>query len=154
LKNYEGMTIILCGDVPLLKAETILKLKDTYQLRSLDGVILTVELNDPKQYGRIVRDEQGLVKKIVEFRDASAEEKNIKEINSGIYCFNTKELFSALKKISTNNDQKEYYLTDVIEIFVSAGKKIGTYTVKDPFEVHGVNNIEDLQAAEQALLKR
>ena len=151
LKSYAGVTVITCGDVPLLKAQTVKELIATYEKNKLDGVILTVELPDPKAYGRIIRGADGLVKKIVEFKDATPEEKAVKEINSGIYCFNTQLLFDALKNVKSNNVQKEYYLTDVIEIFVRAGKRVGTMIAKDPLEAHGVNDIQDLATAEAAL---
>ena len=151
LKNYDGMTIILCGDVPLLKAETIEALRDKYLKENPDGVILTVCLDDPKHYGRIVRNAAGYVERIVEYRDASPDERAIREINSGIYCFNTAELFSALKQIKNQNDQKEYYLTDVIGIMVGKGQKISTLAITDYMEVHGVNDPADLQSAEKAL---
>ena len=151
LTNYEGVTIITCGDVPLLKANTVKELIAKYESNKLDGVILTVELDDPKSYGRIIRGADGLVTKIVEFKDANEQEKAVKEINSGIYCFNTKLLFDALKNIKSNNAQKEYYLTDVIEILVSAGKRVGTMIAKDPLEAHGVNDLADLAIAETAL---
>lgn len=151
LKSYEGVTIITCGDVPLLKASTVKAALDKYAKDNLDGIVLTVALDDPKSYGRIIRGADGLVKKIVEFKDATPEEKAVKEINSGIYCFNTQLLFEALKKVKSNNAQKEYYLTDVIEILVSKGKRVGTMIVKDPLEAHGVNDVQDLTIAESAL---
>ena len=151
LKNYDGMTIILCGDVPLLKSETVKALRDKYRQEQLDGVILTVRLDDPKHYGRIVRGADGYVERIVEYRDAAEDERKIQEINSGIYCFNTAELFNALKQIKNQNDQKEYYLTDVIGIMVGKRKKIGTLIIEDEMQVHGVNDVEDLRRAEAAL---
>lgn len=151
LKNYAGVTIITCGDIPLLKASTVKAALDKYYKDRLDGIILTVELDDPKSYGRIIRGADGLVKKIVEFKDATPEEKAVKEINSGIYCFNTQLLFDALKDVKSNNAQKEYYLTDVIEILVRNGKRVGTMIVKDHLEAHGVNDLNDLAIAEAAL---
>lgn len=151
LKSYDGVTIITCGDVPLLKASTVQAALAKYTADKLDGIILTVELPDPKTYGRIIRGADGLVQKIVEFKDATPEEKAVKEINSGIYCFNTQLLFDALKNVKSNNAQKEYYLTDVIEILVGAGKRVGTMIVKDPLEAHGVNDVNDLATAEAAL---
>ncbi|MDR2431783.1 MAG: NTP transferase domain-containing protein, partial [Candidatus Margulisbacteria bacterium] len=137
LKNYDGLTLILCGDVPLLKAATVSSLRDKCLNEKLDGVILTVKLDDPKHYGRIVRGAGGYVKRIVEYRDASAEERRIQEINSGIYCFNTAELFAALKQIKNQNEQREYYLTDVVGIMVGQGRKIGTLLTDNYLEVHG-----------------
>ncbi|MDR2428944.1 MAG: NTP transferase domain-containing protein [Candidatus Margulisbacteria bacterium] len=151
LKNYSGVTLILCGDVPLLRAETVRTLLAKYRQDNLAGMILTVRLDDPKHYGRIVRNSTGYVERIVEYRDATETEKAIREINSGIYCFNTAELFAALKQIKNQNDQKEYYLTDVIGIMVGAGKKIGTLIIDDYLQVQGINDIEDLKKAEAAI---
>ncbi|MDR1324176.1 MAG: NTP transferase domain-containing protein [Candidatus Margulisbacteria bacterium] len=151
LKDYTGVTVILCGDVPLLRAETVRALLAKYRQDNLDGLVLTVKLDDPKHYGRIVRDSAGYVERIVEYRDASATEKAIQEINSGIYCFNTAKLFTALKQIKNQNEQKEYYLTDVIGIMVGKGQKIGTLIIEDEMQVHGVNDNEDLKKAEAAL---
>lgn len=155
LKDYDGMTVILCGDVPLLQAKTVNKLINTYQEGALDAVILTVNLPDPKHYGRIVRDKTagGLVQRIVEFKDANDQEKAITEINSGIYCFKTKLLFDALKQITNKNNQKEYYLTDVIEIMVRQGRRVGTFMIDDFLQVHGVNDVNDIKIAEEMLAK-
>ncbi|MDR1997703.1 MAG: NTP transferase domain-containing protein [Candidatus Margulisbacteria bacterium] len=152
LRDRDGLTIILCGDVPLLRAETVRALRDKCQQEKLDGVILTVKLDDPKHYGRIVRGADGYVERIVEYRDATAAEKAIAEINSGIYCFNTAELFAALQQVKNQNVQREYYLTDVIQIMVGRQRKIGTLLITDAGQVHGVNDPADLQQAEAALL--
>jgi len=152
LTNYEGITIILCGDVPLLQAATVNKLREIHCANDLSATIVTTKLDDPKHYGRIIRNKENLVEKIVEYRDASETERTVNEINSGIYCFNTKDLFNALKQIKNKNDQKEYYLTDVIEILVKANKKIGAYCIDTAQEIHGVNDINDLELAEKFLL--
>lgn len=152
LTNYNGITIILCGDVPLLRADTVNKLRAIHQTEDLTATIITTKLADPKHYGRIIRNKSDLVEKIVEYRDASASERAVNEINSGIYCFNTKDLFSALKKVKNNNDQKEYYLTDVIEILKNENKKIGAYCIDNFQEIHGINDINDLAQAEKFLL--
>ena len=150
-KDYAGVTVILCGDVPLLRSETVKALLAKYQQDNLTGVILTVKLKEPGHYGRIVRNSAGLVERIVEYRDATAEERQISEINSGIYCFNTAELFAALKQIKNQNEQKEYYLTDVIGILVGAGKKIDALMIDDHEQTQGINDMADLQKAEAAL---
>jgi UDP-N-acetylglucosamine diphosphorylase/glucosamine-1-phosphate N-acetyltransferase len=151
LKDHTGVTIILCGDVPLLKAETIKALLAKYRQDNLAGAILTVKLEEPGHYGRIVRNSADLVERIVEYRDATETERQIQEINSGIYCFDTAELFTALKQIKNQNEQKEYYLTDVIGILVGAGKKIGTLMIDDYLQVQGINDMEDLKKAGAAL---
>ena len=147
LKDYSGLTIILCGDVPLLKADTVEALRHKYLAERLDGVLLTVKLADPGNYGRIVRGPAGYVERIVEYRDATEAERAIQEINSGIYCFNTAALFAALKHLKNHNKQKEYYLTDVIQIMVGQGQKIGALTIADHRQVQGINDAEDLRAA-------
>ncbi len=153
LTDQQGLSIILCGDVPLLKADTVKKLITKHQQDNLSATILTIKLEEPKHYGRIIRDKNDLVQKIVEFRDASLEERDVQEINSGIYCFNTQDLFDAVKNLKNHNDQKEYYLTDTIEILVKQNKRIGAMLVNDPLEVHGINDVNDLQVAEKALLQ-
>ncbi|GBR75339.1 N-acetylglucosamine-1-phosphate uridyltransferase [Candidatus Termititenax persephonae] len=151
LKNYDGLTIILCGDVPLLRGETVKELRAKCLAEKLDGIILTVRLDDPQHYGRIVRGPTGQVERIVEYRDATDAEKKIDEVNSGIYCFRTRELFAALRQIQNQNDQREYYLTDVIGIMAGQGKTIGTLLTADAGQVQGVNDLEDLRRAEARL---
>lgn len=122
LKDYDGDVMVLCGDTPLLREET---LEELYKFhRDTDSVttILTSIYDNPFGYGRIVK-ENGLVKAIVEEKEADAEIKKIKEVNAGVYCFRGRELFDALSKITNNNEKGEYYLTDVIGIQVGEGKK-------------------------------
>ncbi len=149
LTGRDGITIITCGDVPLLRQETLQNLKAEHLKNKVSATIITAVLADAGHYGRIIRDQEGFVEKIVEYRDASEQERACREINSGIYCFNTAELFEAIKQISTNNDQREYYLTDVIGILKKKGRSIGAYIIEDNNEIHGINTPEDLALAER-----
>lgn len=147
-RDFDGNVFILCGDVPLLRAETLEELLSFHQSKKAVCTVLTMVLDKPDKYGRIVRENitSGKVKEIVEFKDASEEIRAIKEVNSGIYCFNSKELFSALEKINNNNAQNEYYLTDVIKIFYNENKLVESIVLSDVNEAAGVNS--QLQLAE------
>ena len=116
LENQEGTTIVVCGDTPLITGETYQALLDHHEKVGSKATILTAKAQDPTGYGRVIRNEQNEVEKIVEHKDASAEERLTAEINTGTYCFDNKALFSALKRVSNDNAQGEYYLPDVIEI--------------------------------------
>ncbi|RMF95494.1 MAG: hypothetical protein D6734_05435, partial [Candidatus Schekmanbacteria bacterium] len=148
LKNYDGDILILYGDIPLLKAGTIRDFVSFHKKNKSTISILTTEMDEPFGYGRIVRDKKGDFLKIVEEKDASNEEKDIKEINSGIYCVKAKKLFSSLRKINNDNAQGEFYLTDVAEIFKLSGEKINIYKIEDSLEVKGINSIKELKEAE------
>ncbi len=142
--KYDGNIIIIPGDVPLLTIKTLITLENFHKSENASATVLTAILDDPANYGRIVRDNNGFVEKIVEFKDANKEERKIHEINSGIFCFESKSLFSALSKININNVQKELYLTDTLEILRKEGKKISALTVKDSIEISGINSHEQL----------
>jgi UDP-N-acetylglucosamine diphosphorylase/glucosamine-1-phosphate N-acetyltransferase len=152
LADYKGLTVILCGDVPLLKAATIQSLIDNHLAHSAVVSVLTTVPPPPHAYGRIVKDDKGNVLKIVEHKDATDEEKKIGEINTGIYCVDTKFLFEALGKVTNNNQQGEYYLTDIVEIACRAGKKVKSFVADDYVEVMGINTLEELERAEKHLL--
>ncbi len=151
LADYNGLTVILCGDVPLLKASTIKSLIDNHLAHSAVVSVLTTIPPPPHAYGRIVKDDKGNVLKIVEHKDATEEEKKIGEINTGIYCVDTKFLFSALEKITDNNQQREYYLTDIVEIACCEGQKVKSFIASDYVEVMGINTVEELARAEKYL---
>lgn len=114
--NNEGTTVVVCGDTPLLTAETLKQLMQHHEKEQSAVTVLTTELENPSGYGRIVRNESNEVAKIVEDKDATDEEKQLTEINTGTYCFDNKMLFEALKNVSNSNAQGEYYLPDVLEI--------------------------------------
>lgn len=147
LAGYRGLTVILCGDVPLLKPETIESLVEKHITSGVQLTVLTTYPADVKGYGRVVKDSAGNIQKIVEERDASDEEKKISEINTGIYCADTAFLFAALHKIKNNNDQKEYYLTDIVEIARVEGLNVQAHVAVEYVEVMGINTVEQLEQA-------
>jgi UDP-N-acetylglucosamine diphosphorylase/glucosamine-1-phosphate N-acetyltransferase len=153
LAGYKGLTVILCGDVPLLKPATIKSLVDNHLAAKAVVSVLTTIPPPPHAYGRIVEDDKGNVLKIVEHKDATEDEKKIGEINTGIYCVDTKFLFSALGKITNDNKQKEYYLTDIVEIACREGQKVKSFIASDYIEVMGINTVEELSRAEKYLLQ-
>lgn len=154
LKDKDGAVLILCGDVPLLRSETLNKLKETHEKENAFATVLTTKVENPFGYGRIIKDADGNIEKIVEQKDANEEEKKVDEINSGVYLIDCKSLFGALKNISSNNAQNEYYLTDVIAILKSEGKKVTTYLTEDYTEIYGINTLEQLKEAEEVILSR
>lgn len=151
LAAYKGLTVILCGDVPLLKPRTIKSLVASHVAAGAAVTVLTTIPATPQGYGRIVKRTDGNILKIVEERDATDIEKEIGEINTGIYCVNTPFLFSALTKINNNNNQKEYYLTDIVEIACREGEIARPHMVLDCLEVMGINTPEELFRAGQYL---
>ena len=153
LKDYDGDVMILCGDTPLLKCETLKALYDFHKSTNATTTILTSIYENPFGYGRVVK-EDGLVKAIVEEKEATQEIKKIKEVNAGVYCFNAKELFKALDKIDNNNEKGEYYLTDVIGIQVKENKKVQSFILEDSQEILGVNSKVELAIANQVLRER
>ena len=152
LKDFEGEILILSGDVPLLKFETVEKLINEHFSAGNDATLLTTVFENSYGYGRIVRDSEGNFTGIVEEKDATDEQKQIKEINPAIYIVNSKVLFNALSKISPENNQKEYYLTDIFRYIPK--EKTGTVVTNDELEVTGVNSIEQLKEMEDSLNSR
>ena len=152
--NKADKVVVLCGDAPLLTAETVKEALEINEERKEYATIFTAEFDDPTGYGRIVRDEKGNVLGIVEHKDATEEQRKVKEVNSSMYCFDKKALLSALGKLDNNNAQNEYYLTDVIKIMISEGKKVGTYVVTDKNEIMGINDREQLAVANKLARER
>jgi UDP-N-acetylglucosamine diphosphorylase/glucosamine-1-phosphate N-acetyltransferase len=153
LKNFKGNILILSGDVPLLSSETLEKMIIDHIQTNSACTVLTAVLDDAAHYGRIIRDNEGFVKKIVEFKDASEEERKIKEINTGIYCFKSESLFSSLKKITNDNKQNEYYLTDTLEILQNNNEKISAVILENSIEAAGVNSPKQLAELEMVFYK-
>ncbi|UCC79038.1 MAG: NTP transferase domain-containing protein [Candidatus Zixiibacteriota bacterium] len=148
LRGFSGDLVILCGDMPLVKPETIKRLVEERRRLKAAAVVLTVSFDDPGKYGRIVRDEKGLLKAIVEYRDADKKVRKIKEINTGAYCFDWQKLEKILDRLNPDNDQKEYYLTDSISLFVRQGETVGALVASDPCEGYGINSLEELDMVE------
>jgi len=146
--------VILCGDVPLLLADTVIRLIESHKKENSDVTILAVEVDNPTGYGRMQVDENGNVARIIEEADATLEEKKIKKINSGIYCVNKEFLKESLSKIKSDNAQKELYLTDIIEIGYREKKRMRLFVGTDIDEVVGVNTCHDLIKAEKLMQKR
>jgi len=154
LSDHIEQVIILYGDVPVLTHKTVLGLLDDHVKAKRDLSDLAEELGDPRGYGRILIDENGQVRKIVEEADATAVQKRIKMINTGIYCVKKEFLIDSIQKIRSDNAQGEFYLTDIIEIGCREGKDVGVVVGNNPDEVMGVNSFEDLQMAERVMYAR
>lgn len=154
LKGKKGKVLVLNGDVPLLRPETLNKLLDKSIENKECATLLTAIYDNPKGYGRIVRDKGGNVSAIVEEKDTTDEQKEIKEINAGIYCFDIEALLEALEEIKPNNAQSEYYLTDVIEIMNNKGLKTGAVIVEDNTEILGINDRIQLEMLTKVLQMR
>ena len=153
LDRFEGYVVVIAGDMPLLKKATIKKLIDFTKEKKNAVTIVSTILEDPENYGRIVRDENNKVTGIVEHRDATAAQREIKEINSSIYCFDNKLLQKVIKQLQPNNKQNEYYLTDCIEILHKNGEKIDCLQAPS-IEMFGVNDKAQLAYATKIMRQR
>ena len=146
LEGASGTVVLLSGDVPLLRSETLAALIERHRTTGAAATVLTARVPDPHGYGRIVRDagHGGTISAIVEHKDATEEQRRIDEINSGIYAFDAASLFDALKEIGSSNAQGEYYLPDLVTIYRSRGRVVETVTARDPAEILGVNSRKEL----------
>ncbi len=154
LRDFQGDTLVLVGDAPLLTEETLQNLINVHQQYRADATILTTHLENPYGYGRIIRDEDGTFLKIVEQFDLTGEEVEIDEINTGIYIFNNQKLFRALEQITPDNNKGEYYLTDVFAILLKDGAKVELVETLDADETIGINDRVRLARAEKILRQR
>jgi UDP-N-acetylglucosamine pyrophosphorylase len=154
LENFHGDVLVLSGDVPLLRLQTIRDLVSFHRQANAVATILTAGLDDPSGYGRILRGEGDSVIGIVEQKDATEDQRKVREINSGIYIFDNAYLFEALGHITTNNMQNEYYLTDVFDYYWKHGLKVAAKKADDFDEVRGVNTVAQLEEAGEILRKR
>jgi UDP-N-acetylglucosamine pyrophosphorylase len=153
LKAYDGNVIVLSGDVPLLTSQSMQQLIDQQRDTHAVATILTAVMDDPAGYGRIIRNDDESVKKIVEHKDATEDERLVKEINSGIYVFDKKKLFEALQHITPHNVQKEYYLTDVFEYFWNHQWRVSALKAAYVDEIRGINTVDQLKETEEIKLK-
>ena len=154
LAAEKGATLVITGDTPLFTSQTFQKLFNYHQSKGNAATVLTAQAPNPYGYGRIIRDDQDNVLRIVEQKDATADELKINEINTGVFCFDNQLLFSALKKVDNQNAQGEYYLTDVLEILRNEGQRIGAYKMPDFSESLGVNDRYALAQATKIMQKR
>lgn len=154
LRDFPGQLLILCGDTPLIEAGTLAQLVEGHRVAGSAATVLTAEMEDPTGYGRVIRDGLGRVAKIVEQKDASPEEKKVREVNTGIYCFEVAGLFDELNRITPTNAQGEYYLTDLVEIYARKGLTVEAVTLQNPREVTGINDRLQLAEVEQYMRGR
>ena len=154
LKDFKGTVLVLYADTPLLKKETINKLLEYHISNGSDATLLTAKMNKPSGYGRVLRDEYGAISGIVEEKDADEFQKGIKEVNTGIICFNKERLFDVLRRISPDNRKKEYYLTDAVSLLYKKGYVVDGLKIDDASEAMGINSRVELSEASRIMQKR
>ncbi len=154
LKGFSGTALILCGDTPLLDGEELKNFCEAHQASGAAATVLTAIMDDPFGYGRIIRDADGNVQGIVEQKDATEEQKAIREINTGIYCMECPQMFDVLATLTNDNAQGEYYLTDVLQKLNAAGAKVGGISTADSDMVMGINSRKQLSVAESVMRQR
>ncbi|MDA8210326.1 MAG: bifunctional UDP-N-acetylglucosamine diphosphorylase/glucosamine-1-phosphate N-acetyltransferase GlmU [Clostridia bacterium] len=154
LRDFAGDVLVVCGDTPLLQGNTLAALLGRHRKQKASATVLTALMENPTGYGRIVRDQANRVSKIVEHKDATEQEKAIKEVNTGTYCFAAGQLLAALRGLTPNNAQGEYYLTDVLEILNQAGKNVEGFVVGDAEETMGINDRAQLAVAARKIQAR
>ena len=154
--DYKGDVLVLLGDTPLLEKSSLEKLTQYHQENKNHCTILSCQAEKHMPLGRIVRDEKDCEKfcAIVEEKDCTPEQKNIREYNTGVMLFDSEKLFEELENLKNNNKSSEYYLTDVPMLFIEKNYKIGVYKSENSNDIHGVNTVEDLQAAEKILAEK
>jgi len=153
-QGYNGPIVILCGDVPLIRPTTLRSLYERHRLGRAVVTVLTVLLEDPSGYGRVFKKDDGSVVKIVEEKDATIRERQIRETNTGTYCVGSRFLFSAVSGLGNRNAQREYYLTDIVETACKKGMRVESLLADDPLEVMGINTPEDLERAARCMKSR
>ena len=154
LKDFDGQTLVLCGDGPLIRAHTLRTLIATHEAGHSATTLATAVLDNPKGYGRIVRDSYGNIQGIVEESDCTPEQKAIREVNPSYYLFNNKLLFETLEKIKPNNVKGEYYVTDALALIIASGHKVTAITAVRPEEAMGVNSRAQLSVASKIMQQR
>jgi UDP-N-acetylglucosamine diphosphorylase/glucosamine-1-phosphate N-acetyltransferase len=150
LGDFRGTVLVLCGDTPLLTVDTLSRLLETHRTRRASATVLSADLPDPSGYGRVVRDREGDIERIVEDKDATPAERSLHEINTAIYAFEYPEITEVLGEIRSENRQGEYYLTDVVTLLRERGRRVAVLKTDDAREALGVNTVDQLQEAEAA----
>ncbi|GMQ58308.1 hypothetical protein AN1V17_27030 [Vallitalea sediminicola] len=150
-KDYEGPILVAYGDMPLYKKKTYEKMFEIHENENATCTVLTAVIDDPPAYGRIIRAEDGQMEGVVEAKDCTKEQLDIKELNVGVYVFDSKFLFENLKLLKNDNIQNEYYLTDIPKMVMEKGEKLVTHTIYNTNEVYGVNTVEELEFCEKVL---
>ena len=154
LKEFEGEAVILCGDTPLITSETLKEFIEYHKSNNSDITVMSAIFDNPTNYGRIIRNSDGTLNSIVEEKDATAEQKAVKEINAGIYCVNWGKIKAAFSELKTNNAQGEYYLTDIIKWGNENKLRVNAYTLKNNEEIFGINSKANLAEAYKLLNHR
>jgi len=154
LARFSGDVVVVYGDCPLLSARTIKDLVSAHRRQKADLTLLTVDLDDPTGYGRIIRDHKGDILAIVEQKDCNSKERGIREANPGIYCYGSNFLKNQIKKLKNRNAQKEYYLTDLVGLAVSGGFRVASIKASDPEELMGINTRYELARAARSMQRR
>jgi bifunctional UDP-N-acetylglucosamine pyrophosphorylase/glucosamine-1-phosphate N-acetyltransferase len=151
LSDFAGILLVLCGDVPFLRPQTLREFIQTYYQTKASATVLTAVLEVPKGYGRVIRGSDDFVEKIVEHKDATPEERKEKEINTGTFCFDSRLIFPALDQVKRENKQGEYYLTDVVKILRKNNHKVSAFQAPEYRETMGINSLKQLQQMERLL---
>lgn len=154
LKNFKGNTLVLCGDGPLIRAETLKTMSEKQKNEHSAAILATAILEEPAGYGRVIRDDYGNIEGIIEDSDCTKEQLTIKEVNPSYYLFNNKLLFETLEKIRPDNKKNEYYLTDAVSIMISSGLKVTAVTAVSPEEAKSVNDRQQLSEAGKIMQHR
>jgi bifunctional UDP-N-acetylglucosamine pyrophosphorylase / glucosamine-1-phosphate N-acetyltransferase len=153
-RHGEQTLLVVNGDAPLLRGQTLVRMLEAHSLSRAAATVLTLTLDDPGAYGRVIRDEKGNVSRIVEARDASPDQKLVREVNGGVYAFHVPSLLPVLEELKPQNAQGEYYLTDVVELLARSGQVVAGMGVADPSEALGVNTFEELADVTRRLRER
>jgi UDP-N-acetylglucosamine diphosphorylase/glucosamine-1-phosphate N-acetyltransferase len=154
LQDFDGTVLVLNGDVPCLRSDTIRTFIRMHDRAEASATVLTTTMTDPSGYGRIIRGQDASLLRIVEEKDASEDERGIGEVNTGLFCFEKNALFSALAGIDRENTQNEYYLTDVISVMKNGGLKVNAHLIENHREVAGINTDSELEMVRQYMQER
>ncbi len=154
LENFEGQVIILCGDTPLITEDTLKNFIETHNSLKSDLTVMSTIFDNPTNYGRIIRDKDNSLKCIIEEKDATPEEKSVKEVNAGIYCLNWEKIKPAFSQLTSNNAQGEYYLTDIIAWGKQHNLNVNAYILENSDEIYGINSRSNLATATRILNER